>query len=97
MADREINEYHIGQRPTLEAAFTDEDGNPADPTTVECWVKEDEDGAPQSVTVANPAVGTYRAQYTIVNEVRHYYRFAGTGTIVAADEWKFDVAQSAFN
>lgn len=80
--------YDIGDRVTLTANFTDA-GSPVQPTTVTCTVKAPS-GMTTSSSVTNTS-GTYSAEVEPDEQGAWYYRFAGTGTYVAAGEGTFRV------
>lgn len=80
--------YDIGDRVTLTANFTDA-GAPVEPTTVTCSVRSPS-GTTTSPSVTN-ASGTYSAEIEPDEHGAWAYRFAGTGTYVAAEEGTFRV------
>lgn len=96
-----INEYDRGDRVRLSAAFTDADGAPADPTTITLYVLDPTRTVtpyvyPAAVEMVRDALGAYHADLTLSLEGPWYYRWTGTGAIVAAAEGRFHVRQSAF-
>lgn len=82
--------YDIGDEVRMTATFTDLDGNNADPTTVTCTV-EDPDGTTSTPTVQNPNVGVYYADISPDQAGKWWFRFDGTGALVAAEEGSFAV------
>ncbi len=80
-----VNEYDIGDRVTLQATFSDEDGIPTNPGTVVCKVK-DPAGATATPSATEYATGVWRAQVDLDQEGTWYYRFEGTTPVVAAGE-----------
>lgn len=88
--------YHPGMTVRLTASFTDAAGAAANPTTV-TLVVETSDQTDTSYSPTNSATGTYVYDYVIADACpvgRTYYRFKGTGAIVAAAEGCFYVKQS---
>lgn len=79
--------YDIGDRVSLSAAFTDEDGTPVIPSGVICEVQPPS-GSTQNLAVSGTA-GTYTAELEPDESGRWWYRFAGTGTYTAAEEGHF--------
>lgn len=93
----EINEYDIGAGVVMEAEFT-KDGSLHDPTTVVLTVKPpDKDAALVVVPTENPSEGVYRGEYVVTDHGDHYYRFEGSGTVIAAKEGRFRVRKSQFS
>lgn len=93
--------FQIGQKPTLIASFTDEDGIAADPTSVTFKVK-DPAGTETSYTdadseVTNPATGSWECELPTLDAAgRWYWRVDGTGAVTAANETFFIVDSSQF-
>ncbi len=79
--------YDIGDKITLRASFTDSDAA-VDPSTVTCAVRAP-DGTPSAPSVSKAATGVYTA--TVLPDAAGvwFYRFAGTGAYVAAEEGTF--------
>jgi hypothetical protein len=96
MAD-EINEYDIGTGVVMEARFT-KAGVAANPTTVTLTVKPPDKDDPDIVVedVENPEVGLFIGEIEVTDHGDYYYRFQGTGTVVAAREGRFRVRKSRF-
>lgn len=94
-----VPEYDIGQRVELFADFVDDDGDAADPSLVTLQIINPE-GDLSSVSPSNPAVGSYTYELdvpkTALSAGVWTFRFEGTGTVVAADERRFEVASSEF-
>lgn len=83
--------YIVGQVIELQTVFTNDDGDPIDPTTVTCKVLQP-DGVIAEPTASHIASGTYVAQFTPVQIGLHEYRFAGIdadGDPVSAGEKAF--------
>lgn len=86
--------YIVGTAISLQGVFQDVDGTPVDPTGVTGKVRLP-DGTTQNLTVTKKAIGIYTAPFTPTLNGLHEYRFAGTGTFVAAGESNF-LAQTVF-
>jgi hypothetical protein len=93
------NNYDEGDLVRLTAAFTVA-SVATDPTTVTLKVK-DPSGNVTTYTyalaeVTKDSTGNYHKDITIDEPGVWYYRWIGTGTVVAADEARLDVASSEF-
>lgn len=85
--------FDIGSEVRLIGTFTDIAGALADPTTVLVRIK-DPDG---NITVENPvrqSIGVYYQDLIISLAGIWYYRFEGTGNVVAAGDSSFSVYNS---
>lgn len=82
--------YDVGDEVTLTALFTDLDGVAADPSAVTCAVQH-EDDEPVALTPASTVVGTWTATVLPDQSGTWRYRWAGTGTVTAAEEGAFYV------
>ena len=89
-----MNNYVLGTRITLQGSFTSVAGAPVDPTTVVAKVLQP-DGVIVDLTPTKTTTGNYEVDWVPVQEGLHTYRFAGTGTCIAADEQTF-MTRSAF-
>ena len=94
--------YHLGQSVKLSCAFTNASGAAANPTTVQCLVREP-DGTETTYTsattpaVTNPSTGTFELVYSPDQSGVYTYRWEGTtGTTTPRDEEQFAVLTSAF-
>lgn len=93
--------YDIGDVVKLQSVtFTNEAGTATDPTTVLLEI-EFPDGSERQLTYAageltRVSAGRFRYDHTITQAGRHTYRYAGTGTVVAAEEAAFVVKSSVF-
>jgi hypothetical protein len=94
--------YRQGQSVKLTASFTDAAGDPSNPTTVRCLVREP-DGTETTYTVltdpavTNPSTGSYQLLVTADAPGIWTYRWEGeTGTTTPVDEDTFVVMASAF-
>lgn len=91
-----INEYDIGAGVVMEANFT-KDGEARNPTVVTLTVKPpDKDAAEIDVDVTNPSTGKFKGEIEVTDHGDYYYRFQGTGSVVAAKEGRFRVKKSKF-
>lgn len=88
------NIFDVGDQIRLEATFT-VDGTDANPTTVVGKVK-DPNGAITLPTVSASSTGVYYMDLYVGTDGDWYYRFEGTGSVVAACEGVFRVRKSAF-
>jgi hypothetical protein len=88
------NVYDVGDKIRLSATFTS-GGTPTDPTTIAVKVKEP-DGVITTGVGVKDDTGDYHYDWTIDQAGRHWYRFEGTGTVVAAAENDFWARDSEF-
>lgn len=88
------NIYDVGDKIRLSVTFTS-GSTPTDPTTVAVKIKEP-DGTITSATPTKDDAGDYHYDWSIVQSGRHWYRFEGTGAVVAAAEADFMVRESEF-
>lgn len=89
------NEYDVGDRVRVAISFKNDQGNPADPTTVTGKYK-DPSGNVTTASVSNPTVGEYHFDIDVDESGEWRYRAEGTGTVVAAGEGRLVVRASAF-
>lgn len=88
--------YVVGQQIRLTATFTTQAGAPVDPTTVVCSVR-DANAALTTPAVVKDGVGLYHSDITITKPAgTWFYRFAGTGAAIGANETTFGVQQTQF-
>ena len=92
------NSYEPGNAVILQGVFTDLTGNPVNPTTVICRTR---DPAYALVTysgssVTQVGVGIYEVTITPALPGVWYYRFEGTGAVIAGGEFKFEIKPSIF-
>lgn len=94
--------YTIRTLVRLVASFVDEDGDPADPTTVTFRTKAP-DGTfanyvfPDDAAVTNPAVGTFRVHITPDQSGEWCYHAEGEGAVqVTTPDGHFEVDESCF-
>lgn len=83
--------YDIGDEVRLSVAFTDAAGAAADPTTVTCTVRKPDGSTLTPTATSTGSTGAYRADIQPDQTGNWYYRFAGTGALVAAEEGQFYV------
>ena len=88
--------YDIGDLIRLTATFKDLDGNASDPTIITLSIKEPNGDVVDltyglDIFVVKQSTGIYYMDFAPAMEGLHYYRFAGTGTITAAEETSFYV------
>lgn len=96
------NTYDIGDLARMSAAFTlVSNGTAANPTAVTCKVRKP-DGSTVTLVYGTDAAlikdstGNYHADIATDQFGRWYYRFEGTGAVIAAGDNEFDVRQNAF-
>lgn len=82
--------YDLGDVVRLEAAFSDADGNPADPTEVVLRVKG---STVVTYTPTRVLIGLYRYDFQPDEPGMYRYRFEGTGAVRAAGEGSFFVRE----
>ena len=96
------NTYDVGDEVRLSAAFEKPANTPADPGTIVFKVK-DPSGNITTYTYGSDAqlvkdsTGNYHVDVTIDEEGTWFYRFTGTGTVVAAGESFFYARESHFS
>lgn len=88
--------YTVGQAVRLYANFADVNGEPADPGAVTLTMKLPGGGIEtfSGDALTHPALGFYLIDYVTTEAGWHYYRFAGTTPVIAADEGEFEVSRS---
>jgi hypothetical protein len=93
------NEYTLGNVIRIEGSF-ETDGIPVDPADVIGIIKSPS-GNYTSFTLGdnlvNDATGEYHFTFFPIEEGRHEYRIAGTGSSISAAEGYFVVKESLFN
>lgn len=92
----DYNTYTKGTEIGITGQFFDDEGNPANPTTVTAVVKKP-DGTEiiMDSLVTNVGAGAYTVPYTGWDLGLYDYRMQGSGSLKAAGEGKFMV-ESAF-
>ena len=95
------NAYDIGDQVQLAAAFTDENGDPADPTEVTFRIRKPDGTTTAYVygvdaTVVQTSVGNYTCTVDIDQSGTWRYRWEGTEDPAAAGENIFTVRFSKF-
>ena len=94
-----LNSYAPGNTVTLQGTFTDvATGALVDPTTIVCRTRDPayNEVTYSGVAVARVSTGVYQTVVTPVLPGTWWYRFEGTGGVVAAAEFKFEVKPSIF-
>jgi hypothetical protein len=89
--DLDMGSYDIGDGIKLTAHFTNDAGADANPTTVTCTVLLPDDSLDEATVTGPSPTGYYQAIITAEQNGKHFYRWAGTGAIVAAQEGRFTV------
>lgn len=90
------NQYDKGDRVVLRAYFTDGLGAPAAPTTIVLRIKNPAGTITVTAPSANPALGTYEYDLDLNAVGDWYYRYEGTGAVVAAGEKRISVRPTQF-
>lgn len=90
-----MSTYDLGDVVRLDFLVTDLDGNPANPSTVTLTVVNP-DGTTSTPAVANPAIGTFRADLTPTQFGRHAVTFRGTGSNATTQSDVFEVRDPAY-
>lgn len=89
------NTYDVGTQVRLSVAFTDVDGNPADPTTVVCRVRNC-GGSISTPTVLQDGTGLYHVDVLLSSTGNWFYRFEGSGALIAVADAQINVTPSPF-
>ena len=97
-----MNRYILGNSIRMSAAFTN-GGAATDPTGITFKIRSPMNGTITSYTYGTDAAlvkdstGNYHVDHTPTAAGSHYYRFAGTGAVIAADEGEFEIRRSFFS
>jgi len=86
--------FFVGKVVPLRFLLTDEDGEPADPTSYSLTVRRP-DGTDEALVATNPEVGDWRCDYFPTVDGRFVATFVATGDVADAIEDTFDVAPPA--
>ncbi len=90
------NSYAYGQSVLLTAAFVDDDGDAANPSSVTCTLISPS-GVETTLTPVNTATGAYEAVVQPDAPGKWLYQWTGTsGTVRPAGESSFRVRSSRF-
>lgn len=93
--------YDIGDEVRCSVTFTDQDGNDADPGTVE-FKYQQPDGTETTYTygtdpeVVKSSTGNYHVDVSVTAAGYWYYRWEGTGVVQSASEAWFVARRSEF-
>lgn len=85
-----MNVFDIGDQVRLGATFTNLAGTLLNPTTVACVARKP-DGSTTTLTAVNESTGVYHADVLVDQSGTWNARWAGTGTLVVAEETSFEV------
>lgn len=90
------NEYSVGTLVRVTGTFTDTDGTAQDPTALTVYYKDPSANITELVyltdtDVVKDATGIYHVDIDIDESGKWFYRFKGTGSAQAADEYWFTV------
>lgn len=92
-----MNDYDIGDQARLTGVFRASSNDAlVDPTEVTIKVRNPHDNE-QSYTPVRDSLGVYHYDLPLTVGGDWYYRFVGTGAVLAAGEGKLSVKRSAFN
>lgn len=80
----------IGDQVTLTGTFTTAAGALTDPSAVTCTVRQP-DGTNATPATTRQSLGVFTATFAPTQSGEHWYRFAGTGAAVGAEERAFMV------
>ena len=88
----------VGDTITIVLSFFDAAGEPANPTTVGCWVKKPDNTVTANLDPVNSgAVGIYQVDYAITESGDHWIRTEATGLVKAASEKRLRVEEKRVN
>lgn len=87
------NSYDIGSLVKLTASFSDNNGVPVNPSAVLLRIKPP-GGTTQVFTPALSSDSTYYYNFQTGISGTHYYRFEGSGAVVAVADGQFEVTSS---
>lgn len=82
--------YDIGDRIRITASFVNSAGAATNPTAVAVTVRKP-DGSTTAPSASSDVVGTWYADVDPDQHGNWFYRFAGTGALVVAEESQFYV------
>lgn len=95
-----MNHYDLGDVVELEATFTDDDGELADPTTITLKIKDPSANVTTltyaAAELTRESMGVYYYNLTIDEAGMWYYRWISTGTPATAEEACFYCRASQF-
>lgn len=94
------NTYDVGDQVRLSAAFT-ASGTATDPTAVTFKIKNPAGATTTYVYLTDAALvrdstGNYHVDFNGTVPGIHFYRFSGTGAVMAAGEASFELSRSEF-
>lgn len=87
------NTYDVGTAVRLSVAFTDNTGTPADPSDVLLRVK-DPSGETSLPSVTRDGVGLYHCDVVLSLTGNYFYRYEGSGAIIAVADAQINVTAS---
>ena len=91
-----VETYDIGDRITVTGTFTNKAGALADPTTI-VFKYRVRGGEAVTGTASKASTGVYTADVDLTEAGQWYFRFTGTGAVVAAGELRCEVRGSYFS
>ena len=92
-----ISVFDRGQQIKLTGTFTVDNVN-TNPTTATLEIKLPDNSVVTKTggDLTNEGTGIYSFEYTIANEGVHYFRWSGTGAVVAVTEGEFKARDGQF-
>lgn len=90
------NTYDVGDLVRVTGTFTDSDGSAVDPTALKIYYKAPGGTITEKLygtdtDVIKDSTGVYHLDIDINASGRWFYRFVGTGSAQAADEYWFNI------
>ena len=90
------NKYDVGDLVRVTGTWTDSDGAATDPTAVKLYYKDPSGNITESTyltdtDITQDTTGVYYADIDIDESGKWFYRWVGTGSAQAADEYWFTV------
>lgn len=89
-----MSSYLIGNVIRLSASFTNFSGVAADPDAVTVTIKL-RNSTSETFTATKDSVGNYHYDYTPAAAGTYFYRFNGTGSLLASSQGQFDIEDYA--
>ena len=87
--------YAFGTELRLFATFTDVNGNLVDPTAVTLYMKDPTETVTTITAIVRQSVGVYYFDYAFTTHSgMYYYRYVGSGAVVAANEGSIAIKPS---
>lgn len=81
-----MSDIYIGNVVRLSAVFTNAAEAATNPTAVVLKIQKPDGTSENDITPTNDSTGNYHYDYTPATAGKYYYKFIGTGIIVAVEE-----------